>query len=360
MPDWTKSMEQTYEYYEVDPATWTDRKQITNVISSSVKRDLSNDTGGSASFKVDSDLGELYVRTYLVTTQYRITERHPLGTHLCQTTGEGFDGKTKSITLDAYTPLLELKDNRPPIGYSLASGINILNVATSIVSENCRAPVIGGSSDKTLPTPFVSELNDTWFSFLSDLLACAGYFLDCDEMGRVLFVPYQDSNSLQPVWKFDDNNSSILQPDFDIDRDLYGIPNVVEVVYTKDTQGTNDTNNRFIYSRAVNDDPNSPSSTVNRGREIVQRINNPEIYGEPDQIQLDNYARQALRDLSSLEYTVTYTHAYCPVRLNDCVLLNYRRAGLVNIKAKVIRQSISCDSGGQVEETAIYTTNLWG
>lgn len=354
MPDWTKSMEQTYEYYEVDPATWTDRKQITNVISSSVKRDSSNDTGGSASFKVDSDLGELYVRTYLVTTQYRITERHPLGTHLCQTTGEGFDGKTKSITLDAYTPLLELKDNRPPIGYSLASGINILNVATSIVSENCRAPVIGGSSDKTLPTPFVSDLNDTWFSFVSDLLACAGYFLDCDEMGRVMFVPYQDTNSLQPVWKFDDDNSSILQPDFDIDRDLYGIPNVLEVVYTKN-DGT------YIYSKVENNDPDSPISTVNRGRRVVERITDPELNGStPTQVQLDGYAKQKLRDLSSLEYTVTYTHGYCPVRVGDCVLLNYERAGIRNTRAKVTRQSISCETGCQVQETAVYTKSLWG
>lgn len=354
MPDWTKSMEQTYEYYEVDPATWTDRKQITNVISSSVKRDSSNDTGGSASFKVDSDLGELYVRTYLITTQYRITERHPLGTHLCQTTGEGFDGKSKSITLDAYTPLLELKDNRPPIGYSLASGINILNVATSIVSENCRAPVIGGSSDKTLPTPFVSDLNDTWFSFVSDLLACAGYFLDCDEMGRVMFVPHQDTNSLQPVWKFDDDNSSILQPDFDIDRDLYGIPNVLEVVYTKD-DGT------YIYSKVENNDPNSPISTVNRGRRVVERITDPELNGStPTQVQLDGYAKQKLRDLSSLEYTVTYTHGYCPVRVGDCVLLNYERAGIRNTRAKVTRQSISCETGCQVQETAVYTKSLWG
>lgn len=354
MPDWTKSMEQTYEYYEVDPATWTDHKQITNVISSSVKRDSSNDTGGSASFKVDSDLGELYIRTYLVTTQYRITERHPLGTHLCQTTGEGFDGKTKSITLDAYTPLLELKDNRPPIGYSLAKGDNILDVATSIVTENCRAPVIGGSSDKTLPTPFVSDLNDTWFTFLSDLLACAGYFMDCDEMGRVMFVPYQDTNSLQPVWKFDDDNSSILQPDFDIDRDLYGIPNVLEVVYTKD-DGT------YIYSKVENNDPDSPISTVNRGRRVVERISDPELYGStPTQVQLDGYAKQKLRDLSSLEYTVTYTHGYCPVRVGDCVLLNYERAGIRNTRAKVTRQSISCETGCQVQETAVYTKSLWG
>lgn len=354
MPDWTKSMEQTYEYYDVDPATWTDRSKITNVMSSSVKRDRSNDTGGSASFKVDNDLGELYIRTYLVTTQNRMVERYPLGTHLCQTTGEGFDGKNKSITLDAYTPLLELKDNRPPIGYSLAAGINILQTATNLVTENCRAPVVGGSSSHTLSQPFVSDLNDTWFSFISDLLACAGYYMDCDEMGRIIFQPEQDANSLQPVWTFDDGNSSILQPDFDVDRDLYGIPNVLEVVYTKD-DGT------YIYSKVVNDDPDSPISTVTRGRNVVERITDPETNGAiPTQIQLDDYAKQKLRDLSALEYTVTYTHGYCPVRVGDCVLLNYERAGIINTRAKVTRQSISCETGCQVQETATYTKSLWG
>lgn len=36
MPDWTKSMEQTFEYYVVDPGTWCDKSQITDVIQSKV------------------------------------------------------------------------------------------------------------------------------------------------------------------------------------------------------------------------------------------------------------------------------------------------------------------------------------
>jgi hypothetical protein len=45
--------------------------------------------------------------------------------------------------------------------------------------------------------------------------------------------------------------------------------------------------------------------------------------------------------------------------MGDCVILDYKRAGLVNVKAKVISQSISCVTGCPVEETAIYTTKLW-
>lgn len=352
MPDWTASMQQTYEYYEVDPATWEDRRKIDIVTSSSITRDVSSDTGGSASFNVSSDLGELYIRVYLITTQNRITEKFPLGTYLCQTTGDNFDGKVKDVTLDAYAPLLELKEKSPPLGYSLAPGANVTSVATRIVSEKVRAPVVGAEMGYTLDYPFVSEINDTWYTFISDLLSSIQYGLDVDELGRVIFTPKQDANSLQPVWIYNDDNSSILQPALDVSRDLYGIPNVLEVVYTKE-------DGSYMYSKVVNNDPDSPISTVTRGREVMQRITDPELFSIPSQIQLDDYAKQTLRNLSTLEYTLTYTHGYCPVRVGDCVLINYERAGLTNQKAKVIRQKIKCETGCQVEETAVYTLSLW-
>lgn len=136
-----------------------------------------------------------------------------------------------------------------------------------------------------------------------------------------------------------------------MDHDLYGIPNVVEVVYSNNL-GT-------LYSRVVNDDVNSPISTVNRGREIIHRVTDPELAGNSSQRQIDEYAEQLLRNLSCLEYTVTYTHGYCPVRLGDCVRLNYTRAGITDMKAKVISQSIKCTSGCQVTEKAVFTKKLW-
>ena len=75
--------------------------------------------------------------------------------------------------------------------------------------------------------------------------------------------------------------------------------------------------------------------------------------------RLIEYAERLLEELSSIEYTVTYTHGYCPVRVGDCVRLNYTRAGLKNIKAKVISQSIECTPDCPVTEKAIFTTKLW-
>lgn len=355
MIDWLSSMQQTYEYYTVDPNTWKDVKRIENVLSCTIDRDSETETLGSANISMADPVGECYIRVYLVAIQNGITCKEPLGTFLIQTPSWKFNGKTKENSIDAYTPLLELKENLPPIGYSLLEGDNIMDAAYRICREHARAPVIKASCSTTLYDDFVANTEDTWLTFSADLIANARYTFGLDELGRILFLPVQDTASLQPVWTYTDDNSSILYPDISFDRDLYGIPNVVEVVYSN----RYDLGNDMYYARVANDDPNSPISTVKRGREIVHRVTNPDLYGDLTENQIREYAERLLRELSTLECTVTYSHGYCPVRLNDCVRLNYARSGITDVKAKVISQSIDCSAGCKVTETAVYTTNLW-
>ena len=352
MVDWTKSMEQTFEYYIVDPGTWKDDKLLDIVKTASINRDLETETLGSATIDVTDSVGECYIRIYLVTIQNGLKEKHSLGTFLVQTPSSSFNGKVRNVSMDAYTPLIELKDNQPPIGYSLLKETNIMENAYMIVRDNVRAPVVKTESDKTLTDDFVSTTEDTWMSFAIDLIANAKFVFELDELSRILFSPKQEIASLQPVWTFDEGNSSILLPEITMDHDLYGIPNVVEVIYSNGKD--------YYYARVINDDENSPTSTINRGREITHREANPNLNGEPTQHQITEYAENLLKELSSVEYTVSYTHGYCPVRLGDCVRLNYPSAGITDIKAKVISQSIKCEPGCQVTEKAVFTSKLWG
>ena len=109
MPNWAESMQQTFEYYVVDPRTWKETKMLDNVKSCKISRDSNADTLGSATIDVTNSVGECYIRAYLITIQNGIRERYPLGTFLVQTPSSTFDGKVRSVTMDAYTPLLELK-----------------------------------------------------------------------------------------------------------------------------------------------------------------------------------------------------------------------------------------------------------
>lgn len=351
MVDWSSSMQQTYEYYIVDPNTWRDDKKLDNVKSCSITRDSEAETLGSATIDIAESVGECYIRVYLVTIQNGLTERHPLGTFLVQTPSSSFNGKVRNVSMDTYTPLLEVKENPPPIGYYISKKENIMDMAYRLTQENTRAPVVKAECDAELFYDFVSDTNDTWLSFISALISNAKYSFALDEMGRVLFAPVQDTASLQPVWTFDDDNSSILYPDFDMDHDLYGIPNAVEVIYSSGTE--------YYHAKVVNDDPNSPTSTVNRGREILYRETDPSLIGDPTEDNIKNRAEQLLRELSTLEYTVTFSHGYCPVRIGDCVRLNYSRADLRDIKAKIISQTIDCKPGCKVTATATFTNKLW-
>lgn len=352
MVDWLSSMQQTFEYYVVDPGTWKDVKLIDHVKSCTISHDLEANTLGSASIGITESVGECYIRVYLITVQNGVRERHPLGTFLVQTPSSSFNGKIRDITMDAYTPLIELKENNPPLGYSIFKNENIMSMAYNLVREHVRAPVVEAKCSEKLFNDFIAETDDTWLSFITDLIVNAKYKFGLDEMGRILFSPEQDTASLQPIWTYDDDNSSILYPEMSLDHDLFGIPNVVEVVYSN--------GNGHYYSRAVNDDENSPISTVNRGREIVHRVTDPDLIGNPTENQIYEYAKRLLRELSSLEYTISYKHGYCPVRIGDCVRFNYSRAGLSNIKAKVVSQSIECTPGCPVTESAVFTTRLWG
>ncbi len=352
MPDWTKSMTQTFEYYTVDPNTWKDVKKLDTVKSSTINRDSDTDTLGSASFDVTELVDECHVRVYLITIQNGIREKHPLGTFLVQTPSSSFDGKVRSASMDAYTPLIELKEKQPSLGYSILKDENVMERAYQIIRENARAPVVQSYSDENLAYDFVANTEDTWVTFLSDLLYSIKYSLGLDEIGRILFIPDQDLASMQPVWTFNDDNSSILHASVSTDHDIFGIPNVVEVVYS----GTYDT----YHVTVRNDDPNSPVSTINRGREIPYRDTNPNLAGEATEAMVKEYANRLLKQLSTVQYTISYTHGYCPVRLGDCVRLNYERAGIIDVKAKVISQNIKCEQGCPVSEKAIFTKNLWG
>ena len=351
MVNWSESMQRSFEYYIVDPNTWADVKPLTNVKSCTISRDSEADTLGSATIDITESVGESYIRIYLITIQNGITEKHPLGTFLVQTPTSSFDGKVRNVSMDAYTPLLELKEKEPPIGYSIPEDANIMENAYMIVRDVVRAPVVKTECSDTLTGNFVSNSNDNWITFIRDLISNAKYELTLDEMGRILFNPKQDIASLQPVWTYHDDNSSILYPEIDMNHDLFGIPNVVEVIYSNGKD--------YYYAKVVNDDPNSPTSTVSRGREIPYRETNPTLTGRPTQMQIDEYATNLLKNLSSVEYTLTYTHGYCPVRLGDCVRLNYKKAGLKDVKAKVISQSIKCTSSCEVTEKAVFTTKLW-
>ncbi len=341
-------MRDTYEFYQVDPGTWADARRLDSMDEAAVNWDSSQDIRGNATMKGAEDLGEAYVRVYLV----RDGRKSPMGCWLGQTPAASHDGRSRTVDMDAYSPLLELMDDLTPVGYYFPAGANIVKSVVDAAREHCHAPVIGAvdTGAKLFSEPYVAELDESWLEFLSGALAKADLEFGLDEMGDVVMVPVREIESMQPVYTFTDGNASLLMPDVEDSRDLYGIPNVVEVVCSTEAG--------CVVGRAENDSPSSPVSTVCRGRDVTVRDTSPDLE-DPTQEEADAYARRRLVELSSVEHEVTYEHDYVEgVRVGDCVLLGFERAE-IDARAIVTRQEIACETGCLVRETAKYTEVVW-
>lgn len=350
--DWTASMGVNFEFCEVDPTTWMDKQKLTSILSCSINRDVSNETIANASFESVESLGEIYIRVYFTPTQNGLKERYPLGTFLVQTPGKSFNGMYTSYSLDAYSPLIELKYDKPPLCYTVKKGVNIMDTAAALFEDHARAPLVPAKDDTILEEDFTAETSETWLSFLSSLIAKADYSFDLDETGTVLMRKDQEIEALQPRYTYTDDDISILYPDIQIDKDLYNVPNKVEVIYSTETA--------YKYAVVTNEDENSPISIPNRGMVVLQREENPDFGGTPTDDEIENYANRLLKSSSTLTCTLTYSHMYTPVRVYDGVRLNYERLGDGAIKAMVTTQKITCDTELKVDETAIFTQRLWG
>lgn len=349
--DWTKSMIQTFEFYLVDPRTFRDIKMVDGVTKFDINRDLSSDLIDNITIDCPYELGENYIRCYLIAKQGAETQKVPLGTFLIQSPNITYDGKSISRTYTGYSCLIELKDSLTPLGYSVLKGANVMQSAITLIRDNMRPPVVLTSSDHTLNRNFSAGQTESVLSFSKSLIEEANYTMNIDPMGRLYFEPKRDASKLYPTWSYDDENMSILSSNIQIKSDLYGTPNVVEVVYSVD--------GRTIVSRVENNDPASASSTVRRGREIIFRDTNPSLPGEVTKEYLDLYAIQLLKSKSVLNYEVTYSHGYCPVVPGDSVFITCKKLGIVNAKAQVQSQSITGQTGITINETAVFTKELW-
>lgn len=119
MLDWTQTMSQSYRFYKVDPVTWMDGQELNQISDCSINWDSTSSTLGSASITTSEILEECYIRTYMVAIQNGVKETIPIGTFLYQMPSNDYDGKCQTIKMNGYTPLMELKEKSPSIGYTI-------------------------------------------------------------------------------------------------------------------------------------------------------------------------------------------------------------------------------------------------
>lgn len=162
--DWTRSLRINWRYMLVDPDTWVDTEEIPFIRQCSVTWDRESDLLVSGSLEIDGDIGdEPYVRIWCDAVQGDLAERHAVATLLCQTAKSSTEGTVLTSSADAYSPLLELSDDKPPVGWSVSGSAD---EAIALICSHMRAPYVPYESGVTLATDVVSTEDESWLDML--------------------------------------------------------------------------------------------------------------------------------------------------------------------------------------------------
>lgn len=287
----------------VDKTTWKDveRFEITGgSINRTVEGLRQSATVNCKGWDYD---GEPYVRIYMDARQGDTGERHAIMTGIASVPQREYNGSVESDAVQIYSVLKPLEDVLLPRGWYAAAGRSGAEVIASLM--NIPAPVIVDLESPTLSEAIIAEQNETNLSMVEKLLNAINWRLRISGDGTVHITAKADTPSvvMNPL------NADYIEPNVTVELDWFSAPNVFMA-----TSGS-------VTGIARDDDPNSPFSTVTRGREIwaedtAAEINTGETIAE--------YAKRRLKEEQQIAQTANYNRRYLPdVIPSDIVQLHY-------------------------------------
>lgn len=295
-------------------------------------------TGGTLEFSINTDIraqgsldfiasseppsGGSMVRVYVaVEDAAGDSHREALGTFFVVDPPATYGGGTVSGTVELESVLMVPMGAYPVRYVTFKKGANAVSEAVSILRG--MGITVSAESTYTLPADIVYSPDDSWLTIVNDLLSRAGYSACTpDAMGGIEIAPYAEPGDRPVRWTFDDGERSIMEPDVVRSDNSADIPNAVRAVYEDD--------DGCIWAAAINDSPDSPTSTVSRGFERTSKLDVSELEGDSREAMLESLKAACARSLESSSAGIEYvelSHAWVPLRAGDAAAVEYKSAG---------------------------------
>lgn len=328
--DWSKGYSATYYAKRVDPATWRDLETI-KLTGGSIKREPS---GLRESADIDcanyNIAVEQWVRIYLDTRQNGDAGHEALFTGLATSPDTDLDGMMSENALECYSVLKPADDVYLLRGWYAPAGADGGEVIQGLLSVT-PAPIRVEEGAPRLQTSIVAEDAETRLTMAEKVLDAIGWRIRIDGDGTVNVEP----KPLDPVVSFDPLENDVIETKLSITADWYSCPNVY-VAISDDMTGI-----------ARDDSPDSPLSTVNRGREVWKVDSSCELNQNESIAQ---YAQRKLDEAQQIQRTAEYDRRYFPnVVPGDLVRLHYPAQDLDGV-FNVESQSIELGYGARTSE----------
>lgn len=330
---WSKGFTATYYITIVDPITWRDISRM-EIVDGSISR--SDDVLMESADIETTDLpegGEAWVRIWLDADQDGITHV-PLFTGLTSAPERNINGQTETYKIECFSVLKPADDILTNRGYYIPAEVSAPQAAAWLLQKGV-APVEVEDvvNPPRLKTAVVSEDGETHLTLAEKVVSAIGWQIRIDGRGVIHIEQKPDTVAAS----FNATDNDVIEMELTDEYDWYSCPNVLRAVSDD------------LTSVARDDDPESPLSTVSRGREIwVEEASVTLGTNE----SLGAYAIRRLKELQSPARTVSYKRRFDPdVNVGDVVRINHPKIGIDGL-FRVTSQTLELSHGCRTSEEA--------
>ena len=328
--DWFRGFSAQYYCTVVDPQSWRDIRRI-ELTDGMVTKTNSN-------LMESADLGitelpegiETWVRVWFNAKQGDDGAHEAVFTGLMSAPSVSWNGVRSDHKVECYSVLKPASDILLPKGWYAPAGSNGARLSAELLGAG-MAPVTYADASPMLLGSIIAENNETNLSMARKIVDAIGWRIRISGYGEISIEP----KATEPNVILDALANDCVEMEVTDTRDLFSCPNVFRASRDK------------LTAIARDDDPNSPLSTVSRGREIWKEETSCKLNtGE----SLAEYTQRRLKELQAPARVISYKRRFIPNLLpGDAVRIHYP-AQNINDSFRVASQKIELGYNARTAE----------
>lgn len=244
--------------------------------------------------------------------------RHPLGIYLPATVQEKITNEARGVSVEAYDRCWIVRDTYLEDPLYLAAGTQYLTAIENLLVASGISTAAITPTAITLPEAREGwEVGTSYLEIVNQLLSEINYKpLWFNNAGLAVLEPVREPSVQNLSHTLDGSNvQSLLLPTMNRQTDIYSAPNVFICVCS------NPDKDSAMVATAENVNPQSPLSTVRRGRRICRRV---QVENVASQEELEAYAARLCNESLIGGEQITVQTALLPdFGVGDITALNY-------------------------------------
>lgn len=243
----------------------------------------------------------------------------PLGLFLLSTPMRSIVGTGIRREVEAYDQTVILKDHRTTGRYTVTQGTNAIDAVRDLLVDSGIQKHALVSTDETFARDHDWEPGTERLEMVNDILGWLNYSpIYFNSAGAAVARPYESPSDRSVGYTYRTDDKSVLFPEVDQELDLFSVANHWLLVVSEPDAAP-------MSASYTNDDPSSPTSTVNRGRTITDFRESQEA---TSQAALDAKAKRLAEYASQVYEAVEISTALMPHHeSSEVIQLDYPEVG---------------------------------